>query len=245
MPPATSPRKAVREGSRVRARTRALLVDAALRVFARKGIGAAPIHEITKEAGVANGTFYNYFRAREELVAAASGRLAEHLVGEIAVSYERVADPAERVAIGSRRFMLQAIHDPVWGAAVLRVWSSTALLRSGAAAFVLADLRAGQRRGRFVFGSEAAALDLLQGSVLSAMRTMLEGRAGEEHASAVAALVLRGLGVDRREAEKIAARPLPPLASAAPPVHGAARRTARHAGSVVRRREAERGAVWC
>src|SRR5512144_3118358 len=91
-----------REGG-VRARTRGMLLDAAVRVFARKGAGAAAIHEITAEAGVANGTFYNYFRSREDLLEAASLRLAERFDREIAASRTAVADPAERVAIGCRR----------------------------------------------------------------------------------------------------------------------------------------------
>jgi len=59
---------AARPTSRVRARTETLLLDAALRLFARQGVGATAIHEIAAEAGVANGTFYNYFRTREEVL---------------------------------------------------------------------------------------------------------------------------------------------------------------------------------
>jgi AcrR family transcriptional regulator len=199
------------DASRVRRRTRSLLLDAALRVFARKGVGAAAIHEIAAEAGVANGTFYNYFRTREELLEAASLRLAERLVEENAAVSTKITDPAERVAIGSRRFVLQAMRDRVWGAALLRMWSSAPLLHGRPAAPILADVRAGRRRGRFTFRSEAAAVDLLQGAVLAGMRTVLEGRAGEEHASAVASLVLRGLGIPSKEADEIATRPLPGL----------------------------------
>lgn len=199
--------------SAVRARTRALLVDAALRVFARKGAGAAAIHEIAAEAGVANGTFYNYFRTREELLAAASMQLADRLHEQIAASRAAVDDPAERVAIGSRRFVLQARRDPTWGAAILRVWASSPVVPRGTAAPFMADLRAGRRRGRLRFASETAAVDLVQGAVLAGMRTVLEGRAGEAHASAIAALVLRGLGVAEDAADAIARRPLPPLAT--------------------------------
>jgi AcrR family transcriptional regulator len=199
---------------RIRDRTRALLLDAAVRVFARKGAGAAAIHEIAAEAGLSNGTFYNYFRSREELVDAASERLAERFHAEIAASRAGVADPAERVAIGSRRFVLQAMQDPTWGAAILRVWNSSARLDAYAAAPLRADLRAGRRRGRLRFESEAAAVDLVQGAVLAGMRTLLQGRAGHEHASALAALVLRGLGVAAAEAREIALRPLPALAGA-------------------------------
>ena len=103
--------------SGVRARTRTLLVDAAVRVFARKGASAAAIHEITAEAGVANGTFYNYFRTREEILEAASMELAGRLSDEVTASSQAIEDPAERMAIGNRRFVLKALHDPTWSAA--------------------------------------------------------------------------------------------------------------------------------
>lgn len=204
------PRPARRERA-VRARTRGMLLDAAVRVFARKGAGAAAIHEIAAEAGVANGTFYNYFRSREELVEAASVRLAERFDREIAASRVAVADPAERVAIGCRRFVLRALHDPTWGAALLRVWASSGVVNARTAAGLLEDLRAGRRRGRLRYESEQAAVDLAQGTVLAGMRAVLEGRAAETHAAAVATLVLRGLGVEASDAEAITRRPLPSL----------------------------------
>jgi AcrR family transcriptional regulator len=44
------------------------LQEAAMRVIARKGMAAATMQEIAKEAGVAKGTIYLYFRDRDELV---------------------------------------------------------------------------------------------------------------------------------------------------------------------------------
>jgi len=195
----------------LRARTRDLLLDAAVRVFARKGAGAAAIHEIAAEAGVANGTFYNYFRTREALLEATSLRLARRLHEAIAVSRAAVDDPAERMAIGSRRFVLQAEQDPVWAAALLRVWHATATPKVTAADPMLADLRGGRRLGRFDFADEKAALDLVQGTVLAGMRSVLDGRPAAAHASAVAAVILRGLGMTPADADAIAKRPLPPL----------------------------------
>lgn len=207
----------------LRERTRELLLDAAARVFARKGAGAAAIHEIAAEAGVANGTFYNYFRTREELLEATSLRLALRLHAAIAVSRAALADPAERVAIGCRRFVLQAADDPVWAAALLRVWYSTATPSAAAADPLLADLRVGRRADRLRYPSETAAVDLVQGTVLAGMRSVLDGAPAGRHASAVAALVLRGFGVPPDEADAIATRPLPPLAAAAAPPAAAPR----------------------
>jgi AcrR family transcriptional regulator len=199
----------------VRARTRALLLDAAVRVFARKGAGAAAIHEIAAEAGVANGTFYNYFRTRDELLEAASVRLAERFDAAIWASLAPIDDPAARIAIGCRRFVLHAMEEPTWAAALLRVWATSPVLKMRTAAGLLADLRAGRRGGRVRYASEPAVVDVVQGAVLSGMRTVLEGRGGAKHASEIAALILRGLGVEAAEADEIATRPLPPLAPAA------------------------------
>lgn len=211
MPRSTEPPPESSTLSPVRARTRSALLDAALHLFAKKGVGATAIHEIAEEAGVSNGSFYNYFRTREEVVDAGARLLAKRLTDDISASYVDVEDPAERVAIGSRRFMLKALAEPEWGAAVLRVWNSTPLMAQRVSDAALKDLRAARRSGRFSFTNERAAVDLLQGTVLAGMRTLLDGRAGQGHPEAVAMMVLRGLGLPSAEAKEIARRPLPPL----------------------------------
>jgi len=195
--------------SRVRARTKTLLLDAAVRLFARQGVGATAIHEIAAEAGVANGTFYNYFRTREEVLEEVSIRLAERLQDEITAASAGVTDGAERMAIATRRFVLQAVRDPVWAAALIRVSTSSAGVLARTAGPVLHDLRLGRRRGRFTYRDETAALDLITGTVLAGIRSVLEGRAGREHAALIAGIILRGLGVSADEADDLVRRPLP------------------------------------
>jgi AcrR family transcriptional regulator len=202
--------------SRVRARTRGLLLDAAGRLFARKGVGATAIHEIAAEAGVANGTFYNYFRTREEVLEALSLRLAERLQEEITAACAGVSDGAERMAIGTRRFVLNAVRDPVWAAALVRVSTSSPQAQTRMARPVLHDLRLGRRGGRFTYRDETAALDLVQGTVLAGIRTVLDGRAGAEHAALIAGMILRGLGVPAAEADALVKRPLPERKSLTP-----------------------------
>src|SRR5258708_16354445 len=64
----TSPEKQPekRRGERRRARTRAAILEAARQVFARRGYHDASIAEITELADVAVGTFYLYFRDKDE-----------------------------------------------------------------------------------------------------------------------------------------------------------------------------------
>lgn len=202
--------------SPVRARTRDALLDAAVRVFARQNIGDTSIHALCEEAGVSVGSFYNYYRTREEVVEAAAALLSKRLVDEISASSAKVTDPAVQVSIGARRFMLKALEDPVWGAAVLRVWGTTPSMGKLASQSVMADLRAGKKAGVFKFESEVVAVNLLQGTTLAAMRTLLDGSESEAHVTAVAAIILRGLGVPDRSARAIAARPLPRFVSPPP-----------------------------
>lgn len=57
------------------AQRRADLLDAAVRVFARKSYHAASISDIANEVGVAHGTFYRYFTSKQDL--------AEHLLDRV------------------------------------------------------------------------------------------------------------------------------------------------------------------
>ena len=53
----------------VTADKRRLLLDAAVRVFARKGFHAARVGDIAEEAGVAHGLLYHYFSSKDEVLA--------------------------------------------------------------------------------------------------------------------------------------------------------------------------------
>ena len=44
------------------------LLDAAVRVFARKGFHASRVGDIAEEAGVAHGLLYHYFRSKDEVL---------------------------------------------------------------------------------------------------------------------------------------------------------------------------------
>lgn len=48
--------------------TRKKLIQAALKLLKEKGFKAINVEEITKEAGVAKGTFYIYFKRKEDII---------------------------------------------------------------------------------------------------------------------------------------------------------------------------------
>src|SRR5947207_15561918 len=50
-----------------KAENRAKLLAAARKVFGEKGLGAATARDIVRETDLATGTFYNYFRDKEDV----------------------------------------------------------------------------------------------------------------------------------------------------------------------------------
>lgn len=61
----------------------AQILDAATRIFASKGYRAATTREIAAEAGVSEGTIYNYFDSKYDLLIAMSKRLALESLGQL------------------------------------------------------------------------------------------------------------------------------------------------------------------
>ncbi len=207
-----------------RERTRRQLLVAAIAVFGERGMEAATIQEIAKAAGMATATVYNHFSTREEVIQEVAAWLAQTLCHAIALSHAQAEQGAERMAIGNRRYIWLAERSPSWALLLLDVMAAAPEVHLRIIDYPRADLRLGIRQKAFRIASEQAAMDLIVGTVGSAMRSVVMGQAPKGHASAVATTVLRGLGVPFEEAARIASRPLPELpAPPSPPSRGGGR----------------------
>jgi TetR/AcrR family transcriptional regulator, fatty acid metabolism regulator protein len=69
------------------------LLDAAVRVFARKGFHASRVGDIAEEAGVAHGLLYHYFKSKDEVLEAVFHENWSVLLERIA-SVEETDEPA-------------------------------------------------------------------------------------------------------------------------------------------------------
>jgi AcrR family transcriptional regulator len=205
---ATAPEPLTR-GHKKRERTRRGLVDAALRLVARKEVGEIALLEVAAEAAVSNGTIYNYFRTRDEVLEAVGIAMAAEFSDAISVLNADVQCGAQRLSIGVRMFVCRAAADHQWANALLRIIHFDQAMRSRLAGHVLGDLRDGLRAGIFAYGDEGVALDMVLSCTTGAMRAVVEGRAVAEHDLRVAEMVLQALGVTPAKARKIAGKPLP------------------------------------
>lgn len=97
---------------RRRARTRTLLLDAANRLYRDKGVEGTAVKDITAEADVGHGSFYNHFRSIDDVAAA----LACDAFERVAASVTRILSHAPRVellpCIGARVVVRTLLHDP-------------------------------------------------------------------------------------------------------------------------------------
>jgi len=195
-----------RVGQRRRARTRSHIIGTALAVFAEKGIEAPVIDDFIRAAGVARGTFYNYFASTEELLEAVTKTLEDSVMSSTLAAMSHIDDPVLRLATGVRIWLRWAQSDVTGCGFVVRSRFRGPLVEQQ----VAADLRGGLEAGRFRFPSVEIARDLVVGTILEAMHRMMTSKVPGTFVDDVASQILQGVGVERRGIARIMARPLPP-----------------------------------
>ena len=75
------------------------ILQAAVKVFARKGYFAARVSEIAQRAGVADGTIYLYFRGKEDILVSLFDELMAEHVERARAEMQAVADAPSRLRL--------------------------------------------------------------------------------------------------------------------------------------------------
>jgi TetR/AcrR family transcriptional regulator, fatty acid metabolism regulator protein len=86
---------------------RALILHAAVRVFARKGYHTCRVGDIAEEAGVAHGLLYHYFRSKEAVLDCVFRETWVNIVGA-AHRVEETEEPARERLAGIAKILLRA-----------------------------------------------------------------------------------------------------------------------------------------
>jgi AcrR family transcriptional regulator len=194
-----------------RAKSHAQLIRATRALISVRAVDSITVDDVTREAGVAKGTFYVHFRHLDDLRAAVADELAQELHDLLLPLHSAIVDPVERIASGSLAFIRQAQQDPAWGGLAARgVWAFPTVA-SAARKQLSADLRLAGSQGRLTLISAEVGFDIVIGIVLQAMRSASERRLSPSDVSAAVSGILRGLGVAADEADRIVRRlPEPP-----------------------------------
>src|SRR6201986_5062817 len=156
----------VSRGDRREARARRGPIDAAVRLIAEGRGDRASIAEITEEADIGFGSFYNHFDSKEQLFQTASEDVLERWGQMIDRASAGITDPAELFAVGTRiTGRLGWTHPDIAGfltGAGLDVLD----IPTGLVPRALRDIEAGRAAGRFTVPDAEIALSATAGGLL-------------------------------------------------------------------------------
>ena len=196
---------------RRKARTRQALIDAAVRLIAEGRGHRASIQEITEEADIGFGSFYNHFDSKEQLFQTASEEVLERWGQMIDRATAGISDPAELFAVGMRiSGRLGWTHPDIAG-----FLTGTGLdildIPTGLAPRALRDIQAGRATGRFTVPDAEIALSAAAGGMLGLLRMCQRHpeRVTETTVDQLTEAELRLFGVPAGEAARLVALPLP------------------------------------
>lgn len=195
-------------GRERREKTRRQLLLSAARLVASRGTEGLTIEDFIKAAGVARGTFYNYFKTREQLIETLWQHVGTTSLSEIARANRNDPDPAFRLVSGLRMSIRKAASDHVWGWLMYRMTSADPHLNEELRSFPMRDIRDGIRLGRFDVEDTEIAADFFVGVAMMSMKAVLIAERPADYPERCALLVLRGLGLGPVEAAEIANRQL-------------------------------------
>ena len=88
------------------------ILDAATRLFAERGLTAAPTSEISKQAGVAEGTLFTYFKTKNDLINALYREIKLELADAMMSDFPRKKNVGTRMRHVWDRYVNWGIANP-------------------------------------------------------------------------------------------------------------------------------------
>ncbi|MGE4482704.1 TetR/AcrR family transcriptional regulator [Acidocella sp.] len=198
--PAPTPRK--RETKRDK--TRAALLETAIKLFAERGIEDTSILAITEAADVSNGAFYYHFANKETLLAEIRLVLTNSVIDELHQEIDRLDSPEEKVALGLQWLVAKATRAPDLGALIAETMSSDDAIRAEMFERLRVDIEAGVARGQFSVTPHPLLFSMLGAVNALCIRACLAGESADWVGLFGAEQHLRLLGVPAHRATMLA-----------------------------------------
>jgi AcrR family transcriptional regulator len=106
-----------------RQQTRRRLLDAAARVFAKRGYRSASVEEISSEAGYTIGALYSNFSGKEEVLLALLEQRVAQIAERIVTAALQVDTPTDKLRAGAREWMEFLDDEPELYALMVEFWT--------------------------------------------------------------------------------------------------------------------------
>ena len=185
-------------GQEKRGRTRKEILSAAYSLVGRKGGHLTCIEEICAATRISRGTFYNYFSSINELFDALAYEISHDINMRIRALLLLMPPGAFRVSAGSRFYLHQVRIDQAWGRAMINLTGTGPQFGFASFQHVTQVIAEGVELGEFQIPNVEVGCDLLMGTVLSAMMSMVRAPFPDDYPEMIARQILIGLGVRPR-----------------------------------------------
>ncbi len=206
-----NPERRAEIGRERRARTRARIIAAAFEMLGTEKGLLTRIEDIVDKAGVTRATFYNHFTGMEDLREALTHEVTHEFLEAVTGTISSIPNAARRSAFAVRFYLHRARQDKRWGWSMLNMSASGQIF--GAETYRQAErtIGEGMADGVFPIASSRLGRDLLLGTTLTAMGSLVSQDMPEDYPEQIAGQILFGLGVPFEEARSIAFEPMPQL----------------------------------
>ena len=193
-----------------REKTRMKLLHSALLVISEKG-SQAVIGDVIAQAGVARGSFYNYFKTYDDLLIAVANEINNELLRAIDPVVQCFSKPIERIANGAR-LLLHAVEGlPQFASFLSRMTIPTDQSSLLGLYFLERDIELGWRSQQFVCDQQGVAMDFILGVIFHGIYSLANEVPPADYPESLVKVMLMGLGITEAEATHIVSQTLPDL----------------------------------
>src|SRR5262245_11444249 len=194
-----------------RERTRKAILETAFGLIGNEKGLTVRIEEVCAAARISRGTFYNYFTSLEQLFEVLAIELSHDLNSALVSTWDETQSHAEGSNAAIQHYLNYARRDPAWAWAMVHLSAFGPAFGAEAWDACYRSIAKGIEAGEFDVPNATVGRDLMTGTVMATVRTMLHSSGGRSQPRIVAYHLLRSLGVPDARARAIADSPLPDL----------------------------------
>lgn len=198
-------------------RTRKALLRATRQLVLERGHQKTSIKNITDQADVGLGTFYNYFATKQHAFEAVLEEIRESFQSRLDAVRAPLKDPATVVAVSTGYALREAIENQEWHLFLARAGLPEDQILMQSATQRLDDLQWGTQSGRFRIDDVAFTANLIDGMLRHVVTEVQTGRLGHTAVMDTMRTLMRMFGLPDVVAQALAQSPLPAVPAAARP----------------------------
>lgn len=183
------------------------IYQAAMRLFAERGVTQVSVSDLAEYADVARGTIYNNIGSLDTLFEEVAASFEAEMNQRVVDTLGKLSDPALRLAFGIRLYVKRAHEEPIWGQFITSFAFSNASIQELWTGHPAQDMMIGLQNGRYQLTIEQlpSAVAQIGSTVIAAMYLVREGiKTWREAGSNAAELTLRAFGLSLEEAHELA-----------------------------------------